>query len=443
MVFSGNVFLFLFLPTVLLVYYFAPKKLRNTVLLLFSLAFYGFGEWRYLPLMLLVIGFTYLGGLGVARFRAPWLVGITVTGCLLCLGYFKYSPLLPGMWAVALPMGISFYIFHCISYVVDVYRGRAAVQKNILTFATYITLFPRLIAGPIVRYADIAQQMKSRRENWADVSDGIQLFLVGLGKKLLLANPMGQIWQQLQAFEGTAAAWLGLVCYSLQIYFDFSGYSDMARGLGLMFGFSFLKNFDYPYISCSITEFWRRWHISLSTWFREYVYIPLGGNQQGWGRQIRNLLIVWSLTGLWHGAGWNFLLWGLYYGLLLVLEKRLPSVYLTKLPKLLRRGGTLLLVMLGWAIFYFEDMGALREFFRRLFVYSPMASWQIPQLWRCLPWLVVGVVAATPIPKYLLYRCRLRWWMQLLRWLVGLGILLLSVSALAGQSYNPFLYFRF
>lgn len=442
MVFSSFVFLFGFLPTVLLLYYVSPRALRNPVLLVCSLVFYSWGEPKYLYLLGLVIVCNYLLARIMVRFRKKSLLALGVAGNLLVLGYFKYTPLL-GISSVALPIGISFYLFQTISYLVDVYRGTAPVQKNLIIFATYITLFPQLIAGPIVRYGEISAQLTGRRENAGDFASGAQLFVVGLSKKLLLANPMGLLWQQLQMETGTLAAWGGLLAFSFQIYYDFSGYSDMARGLGRLFGFSFEANFDYPYTAKSITEFWRRWHISLSGWFREYVYIPLGGNHKGRLRQICNLFIVWGLTGLWHGASWNFLLWGLYYAVLLTAEKLFLLNWLHKLPAVFRRVYTLLLVMLGWALFYFEDMAALRSFLPRLFAWTNATKQATVLLQANFLYLLAAAFGATPMLRIRLIRNRSR---GLVRWgrVAAAGVAaLLCIAALAGQGYNPFLYFRF
>lgn len=442
MVFSGPVFLFAFLPAVLLCYYLSPRFLRNPVLLVLSLVFYGWEEPRYLWLMAAVIAVNFFFGLLMTGKRRNIMLAAMVGVNLLCLGYFKYAGAVFGIKTV-LPMGISFYIFQAMSYGIDVYRQKAPVQKNLFSFATYIALFPQLVAGPILRYGQVARQLENRRENGADFASGIGLFLVGLSKKLLLANPMGLLWDQLRLGSGTLEAWVGLGAFSLQIYFDFSAYSDMARGLGRMFGFSFPQNFDYPYMSLSVTEFWRRWHISLSSWFREYVYIPLGGNRKGPVRQGVNLLIVWMLTGLWHGAGLNFLLWGLYYGLLLILEKHLVLAYADSIAPILRRVGTLVFVMLGWALFYFEDLQALPAFLSRLFVYAPTDS----DGWICIRanlfYLAVACCGATPALRIILLRHRSRPWVQWGR-LVGAAVaMLLCMGALAGEDYNPFLYFRF
>ena len=461
MLFSSNVFLFAYLPTVLLVYYLVPRWLRNPFLLLVSLFFYGWGEPVHLFLMIGTILLNYIGGAWIdcrkKKGKDPkWVLVASVAANLLLLGYFKYAgffvrtaqSLIPALAdipvpEIALPIGISFYIFQSMSYVIDVYREDAPVQKNPLTFGTYVALFPQLIAGPIVRYADVAEQMDHRRENLSDFSSGVMLFIVGLAKKVLLANPMGQLWLQLQTQEGTLIAWVGILAYSLQIYFDFSGYSDMARGLGRMLGFEFLENFNYPYISRSITEFWRRWHISLSTWFREYVYIPLGGNRRGKYRQILNLLTVWLLTGFWHGASWNFVLWGLYYALWLIAEKLFLLKVLERAPKLLRHVYTLFIVVLGWALFYFEDLGALSVFWRSLFVFSAgtQAGWNLVSGY--LPLMAVAVFASTPAGKQLLTRHSDHFAVRIGRILAAAAVLLLCVAALASQSYNPFIYFRF
>ena len=460
MLFSSNVFLFAFLPAVLAVYYLVPRFLRNPVLLLVSLIFYGWGEPVYLLLMLAAILLNYGFGLWIWALRrkgrgAKEVLAAGVAANLLLLGYFKYasflmsalSALIPGLRGISipqveLPIGISFYIFQSMSYIIDVYRDDAPVQKNPLTFGTYVALFPQLIAGPIVRYRDVAQQLSSRRETLNGFSSGILLFIVGLSKKVLLANPMGEAWLQLQCETGLAAAWIGLAAYTLQIYFDFSGYSDMARGLGRMFGFEFLENFRYPYISVSVTEFWRRWHISLSTWFREYVYIPLGGNRRGKGRQLLNLLIVWFLTGLWHGASWNFALWGLYYAVLLILEKLFLLRVLEKLPKPAKHLYTLLVVMIGWALFYFEDLGALGEFMGRLWIPVPASSGSLPLIASFLPLMAVAAFAATPIPASLAAK-RDTPALRFVKAAAAACALLLCVGALASQSYNPFIYFRF
>ena len=446
MLFSSNVFLYTFLPAVLLAYYLLPRKLKNPVLLAFSLFFYGWGEPVYMFLMIGDILLNYFCGLWIARDRnvgksgkLPLTAGVVLN--LALLAWFKYAGFLSGglIRGVALPIGISFYIFQSMSYLIDFYRGDAPLQKNVLTFGTYVTLFPQLIAGPIVRYADVAAMLNHRRENVSQFASGVQLFIVGLSKKVLLANPMGNLWNLLQAETGTLSGWVGLLAYSLQIYFDFSGYSDMAIGLGRMFGFEFLENFNYPYISASITEFWRRWHISLSTWFKEYVYIPLGGNRHGLVRQIANIVTVWLLTGLWHGASWNFVFWGGYYAILLILEK----TFLLRILKKHRGFGhiySLVAVMLGWALFYFEDMGALFGFLSRLF--TPAASSGANLMLGYGPIMAIAAVASTPLGKKLMEK----WNTPAAEYgkiVLCMVSLLLCIAALASQSYNPFIYFRF
>ena len=438
MLFSSNTFLFGFLPAVVVLYYLCPRRYRNVLLLVSSLIFYGWGEPKYVLLMLVSILLNYFCGLAAGKRQTQQRStrGVLVLGVVLnlgMLGFFKYGTFFFGSAFpdIPLPIGISFYIFQAMSYLIDVCRREVEVQKNVLTFGTYVTLFPQLIAGPIVRYRDVAEMLESRRENLPQFSRGVQRFAVGLSKKVLLANTFGSAWNALQVTPGTAAAWLGLLCYTLQIYFDFSGYSDMAIGLGQLFGFTFLENFNYPYISASITEFWRRWHISLSTWFKEYVYIPLGGNRKGLARQIFNILVVWLLTGLWHGASWNFVLWGGYYAALLILEKCWLLKAGEKLPLVLRRMVTMVLVMLGWALFYFENLGDLGAFLGRLFTAVPSAG-----IAFYLPVTALGCLCATPALK----RVKLP---DGVRWGLCVVLLLLCVASLARQSYNPFIYFRF
>ena len=461
MLFSSHVFLFAFLPVVLFLYYISPRKLRNPVLLAVSLFFYGWGEPVYLFLMIFTIVINYLCGAWVAWLQkrgksARTAVFVAVMVNILLLGYYKYAgfllesfrSLVPGMSDMAipeilLPIGISFYIFQSLSYVIDVYRGDAPVQKNLLTFGTYVTLFPQLIAGPIVRYRDVALQMDHRKENLSDFSSGVLLFIAGLSKKVLLANSMGSLWNLAQDEKGTVLAWVGIIAYAMQIYFDFSGYSDMARGLGRMLGFEFLENFNYPYISRSITEFWRRWHISLSTWFREYVYIPLGGNRRGFSRQILNLIVVWMLTGLWHGASWNFVLWGLYYAVFLILEKLFLLKALERVPGILRICYTMFAVLLGWVLFYFEDLSALTCFLERLFTLESTSASGRNIISAYLPLLAAACVACTPIVRNAVSASEEKSWVRWGRMLASGAALLLCVSALASQSYNPFIYFRF
>lgn len=465
MVFSSLIFLFLFLPVVLAVYYLTPRRFRNLALFIADLVFYAWGEPMLVILMLVSIIINYIAGIliGINREKkkvAKAIIILDVIVNLGLLGFFKYAGfigetlnfVLPFLnipvIQVALPIGISFYTFQTMSYTIDVYRNTVKVQKNIITFGTYVSLFPQLIAGPIVRYEDVAQQLVDRRESLAQFTDGVKIFLVGMSKKILLANVMGNLWDTVRAAgtgAGALGAWVGIIAYTFQIYFDFSGYSDMAIGLGKMFGFEFVKNFDYPYISKTITEFWRRWHISLGTWFREYVYIPLGGNRKGLGRQIINIGVVWFLTGLWHGASWNFILWGLYFGLILMIEKIFLLKLLKKLPDAVGHIYSLILIVLGWVLFYFEDMGELGVFVCRLFGsdgFLPDAK-LASDIISFIPLLVAAGVASTPIVSKLYRRIKSKPVLYALDNAGCILALLLCTAELVSSDYNPFLYFKF
>lgn len=469
MVFSSLIFLFVFLPLVLFTYCLAPQKAKNALLLLASLVFYAWGEPRYILIMLFSTVFDYVNGLLIQQYkergegrRAKAVVLLSVIINLGILGFFKYSGFLVenvnrlfslrlSSPNIALPLGISFYTFQTLSYTIDVYRGEVDAQRNIIDFGAFVALFPQLVAGPIVRYKTIATQLNNRRESVDSFAYGIVRFVTGLGKKVLLANNIGQLWGQVSAIPTdslpVATAWLGAIAFSFQIYFDFSGYSDMAIGLGQMFGFRFLENFNYPYLAKSITEFWRRWHISLGTWFREYVYIPLGGNRNGAVRHICNLLIVWLLTGLWHGASWNFVAWGLYYGLLLVVEKRLFKA--KSLPNALSRGYTLVLVVLGWVLFASPTLSEALAYIQVMFGLGATAfinQETIYLLYTNAVLLFFLVVASTEIPKQIWANFTDRLGkknMAPVKDLLIVLVFLLSVAFLVGESYNPFLYFRF
>ena len=460
MVFSSLPFLFLFLPAVLLVSHILPFRFRNGFLLLANLIFYAYGEPVYVLIMIGSILVNYFCARGMERTggqggrRAVLLIGIVLN--LAALGVFKYAGLFVGTLQripafsglpsvdIALPIGISFYTFQAVSYLIDVYWRDCPASDQFVSFACYISLFPQLIAGPIVRYRDVNEQLAHRVETPTLFNSGVRLFVVGLAKKVLLANQFGQLWDLTSAdpvAAGALAAWCGAVAYTFQIYFDFSGYSDMARGLGRMLGFEFCINFNYPYISQSVTEFWRRWHISLSSWFRDYVYIPLGGNRRGKGRQCFNILVVWALTGFWHGAGWNFLFWGFYYGVLLLLEKLVLGKALDRLPRGLRWLYTMVIVVIGWVFFASPDLSAALGYLKVMFSGSA-GTGEIP----LLPWLglaVIGAAAATPGGNALWERFRDRKWMPLAEGLLCLAALLLCVGSLVSDSYNPFLYFRF
>lgn len=415
-------------------------------------------------LMLFSITVNYAAGILLHRFREKCGVrrGLLV-GCILLnlglLGYFKYAGFAAGMLAklpglsgiaipnIALPIGISFYTFQILSYIIDVYRGNCEAQKNYISFGTYVALFPQLIAGPIVRYVDIERQLQYREESRALFERGTKLFLVGLAKKVLLANQMGLLWSGIKSdpASGILGSWVGIIAFTLQIYFDFSGYSDMARGLGNCFGFEFVKNFDYPYVSASITEFWRRWHITLSSWFREYVYIPLGGNRRGKARQIFNLAVTWLVTGLWHGASMNFVLWGAYFCVLLILEKIGLYDLLKKLPAALQHLYALFFIVLGWVIFDFTDFGMMQQFFRRMFSlqYGVLGASARFTVIAYLPLLVFSVFACLPAIKNIYRKTETMRFGGVLQTAVATAIIVLSLAALVGSGYNPFLYFRF
>ena len=426
MVFSSMTFLFAFLPVVVLVYMLSPKQMKNAILLIASLFFYAWGEPRNILLMLLSIGINYVFGRIIEADRASqskmrvWNLGFAVLWNVLILGIFKYVsgisqtfhtmlPFLIPVVKIALPIGISFYTFQAISYLVDVYRGTTRAQNNLINFALYIAMFPQLIAGPIVRYEDVEQQIRSRKVTIAGFGVGCEFFIRGMVKKVLFANLLGQIFVRIQALSNVQSsivtAWIGAILYTLQIYYDFSGYSDMAIGLGRMFGFRFPQNFNYPYIAESITDFWRRWHMTLSGWFREYVYIPLGGNRVSKPRHILNLLIVWVLTGFWHGAAWNFILWGLYYGILLILEKYIFAPLLKKLPKAARHIYTMLLVMFGWVLFSNTDFGSMRTYVGTLFGIGTKGFLDLAFFYYIrnnLIILIMGVLCATPLIRNIL-----------------------------------------
>ncbi len=473
MVFSSLEFLCGFLPLTIIGYRFLAPKYRNRFLLIMSLLFYAWGEPIYVLLMAASIAVNYFGGIYVDKMQRegrnngkPALIATIVINLVL-LGFFKYTDFLLGtvnsltgasipLLKLALPIGISFYTFQALSYVIDVYRGDVAVQRNWVDFAMYVTLFPQLIAGPIVRYSDVENQIHRRKAGAGKFWDGIFRFCIGLGKKALLANQAGKLWDTIAAQDDRpmAMAWLGAIAFTFQIYFDFSGYSDMAIGLGKMFGFDFPENFRYPYEADSITEFWRRWHITLSTWFREYVYIPLGGNRCGKRRQMRNLLIVWALTGLWHGAGWNFLCWGLYFFLLLVLEKNFLLKKLKQLPSYVGHLYALLMIVLGWVLFAVEDFKALGEYLASMVGVNGFTGELTHYLYGNYI-LLLGIMAigCTHYPAKLVKRITAGASAQrkttgsmggVLLQGIWAGILLwLSMSAIIADSYNPFLYFRF
>ena len=465
MLFSSLSFLYYFLPCVLIIYFLAPKKLKNSVLLLSSLFFYAWGEPKYVLLMLLAILCGYLFALLIERYRGRRLsrlfLILSVSLSAAILGFFKYADFfiqnfnavtglsLP-LLRIALPIGISFYTFQLISYTVDVYRGVPA-QRSFIDLAAYISLFPQLIAGPIVRYSQIAEQLSSRRHSLDKAALGIRRFILGLGKKVLIANAMGQLCEIFRASQDKSVLffWLYAIANMLHIYFDFSGYSDMAIGLGKLFGFDFPENFNYPYISRSVTEFWRRWHISLGSWFRDYVYIPMGGNRVSRPRWLLNLLTVWLLTGFWHGAAWNFIVWGLFFAVFLILEKLWLLKRLEKAP-VLGRFYVLFTVMLSFIIFSAENMGQALSSLSSLFGAGGLPLLSAEFLYYLKSYavlLLIAVVGATPLPRLLLQRLGIHPGGEKLRNLLEvpalLLILALSTAYLVDGSFNPFLYFRF
>lgn len=464
MVFSSYTFLIIFFPLLLLCYYSVPRKLRswrNGVLLVFSLIFYGCGGVKYLLLMLASIVINWSGGLLVAGKKGRKLfMALSILLNLGLLGWFKYAgffgQMLHQLWAgipvpqVVLPIGISFFTFQGLSYVIDVYREPALCQKNPLKVALYISLFPQLVAGPIVRYPDVAEEIDSNRETFKDFSEGLIRFAFGLAKKMLLANALGEVADGIFATDfsilSTASAWVGILAYAGQIYFDFSAYSDMAIGLGRVFGFHFLENFNYPYISRSVTEFWRRWHRSLSGWFRDYVYIPLGGSRVCLWKQIRNLLIVWLLTGLWHGAAWNFVAWGGWYALLLLGEKFVWKKWAEKAPAPLGWLCTMLAVLIGWVFFRSADLSSALSYLKTMAGFgascgSGQAVYYLIEYW---PEWIVGLLACLPIKGYLEKKLPEEHFLRV--WgvrLLAMVLLVVSFMEITTGTFNPFLYFRF
>lgn len=464
MVFSSLTFLFLFLPCALLVYFLVPKSAKNAILFLCSLLFYAWGEPIYVGLMIFSTVLDYTCGRAVEKYRGTskakigLLVSVIVNLSLLCL--FKYTDFLIGtvnsifgcsipLLQLPLPIGISFYTFQTMSYTIDVYRGDAKAQHNIISFGAYVSLFPQLIAGPIVRYQTIADQIGERTHSFDKFGDGVKRFACGLGKKVLLANNIGLLWSTISGNGNLTviSAWLGIIAYAFQIYFDFSGYSDMAIGLGKMFGFDFLENFDHPYCSKSITEFWRRWHISMGTWFRDYVYIPLGGNRKGLAMQLRNIAVVWLLTGFWHGASWNYVLWGMFYGVILIFEKFFLLKRLQKIPPFFAHLYTLLCIAVGWVLFGFENIGAGWTYLKAMFGGAAFCNSQaVYQALSYLPLLLLCVVAATPLGTKVYHKLNEKCGAGLMTAADMTGIVAvmgLAVAFLISGSYNPFLYFRF
>ncbi len=472
MVFSGISFLFIFLPLLLPVYFiFAAagyRKASNLILLIFSLCFYGYNMPKFLYVILLSVLINYLSAYFAAEKGRKGRMALTV-GIVLNLGlliYFKYANFIAenlglifggfDIGEIIMPIGISFFTFQGMSYLIDVYKGKVQVQKNPLNVALYISLFPQLIAGPIVRYRDIEREIMGRHENLSDIADGVVRFSIGLGKKAIIANSIGKIASDIlgldQSFYSVSLAWVGIIAYTFQIYFDFSGYSDMAIGLGRILGFHFPENFNYPYISKSITEFWRRWHMSLSSWFRDYVYIPLGGNRCSMLKHLRNIFIVWILTGIWHGAAWNFILWGLYFAVILVCEKFIYGKTLERLPKIVQHLYSAILIIVGWAIFYSPDLSFAARLLKNMFFMNSLPFINSETIYNIIEYKAEFIIAFicclpvknviidffeehdTPFSEGLFFSVRA---------VFAIGVFLLSIGYIVSSSFNPFIYFRF
>lgn len=466
MLFSSISFLYYFLPIVLIIYFIIPNKAKNLVLFLSSIFFYFWGEPVYTLVMVFAAFSGYIHGIIIDKFRGKVgskvaLISSLVIGLGL-LGFFKYTDFFIenintlfssniNLVKIALPIGISFYTFQILSYTIDLYRGNTTVQKNFLNFATYVVLFPQLIAGPIVRYVDVENELKSRKHSLELVSYGITRFIIGLSKKVLLANTLGEFCEIVKTSNDPSVVfyWLYAISYALHIYFDFSGYSDMAIGLGKIFGFNFPENFNYPYISKSVTEFWRRWHISLSSWFRDYVYIPLGGNKVPKLKWIRNIFIVWGLTGFWHGAGWNFIMWGLLFAIMLLLEKTVLKTFLEKIPTILKRIYVIFVLLISWVLFDATTLTVACERIGYMFGKDlPLISTET--VYYVLSYLVVfiiGFIACTPICKNILIKLKenkmMRKAINFVEPFVLLTLITLCTAYLIDGSFNPFLYFRF
>ena len=463
MLFTSISFLYYFLPLVLIIYFIVPRKYKNLILFIFSLLFYFYGEPKYIFLMLLEIFVAYIGAILVDKYKSKDIFIFIIFIHILLLVIFKYTDFIIEifnnvfnfnlkLFNISLPIGISFYTFQIISYIVDVYKGKVKVQKNFLKLATYISLFPQLIAGPIVRYESIEKELDDRKETFEDFSYGVRRFVIGLFKKVLIANILGELITKFNLIDEKSVLlyWIFSISYMLQVYFDFSAYSDMAIGLGRMFGFHFLENFNYPYISKSITEFWRRWHISLGTWFRDYVYIPLGGNRVNKIKFLRNIIIVWLLTGIWHGASLNFCIWGLFFGIMLIIEKFCFNKYLEKIPSFIRRIYVLFIVMISFIIFGSSNMNDAFNTIKGLFGFNKevfINNYTIYYLKNYLFVLILAILLSTPLIKKLVLKlkknCFIKKLFDILE-IVSIPIILVIVTSyLIDNSYNPFLYFRF
>lgn len=461
MVFSSLLFLFIFLPIFLMIYYVAPRGLRNFILFIASLIFYAWGEPIYVSIMIFSTVLDYTVGRVIDHYRGHKYIpkvalGVSIVGNLGMLAFFKYANFFVdninnflglniNLLQIALPIGISFYTFQTLSYTIDLYRGKIGVQKNIISFGTYVAMFPQLIAGPIVTYDTVEHELNNRVETLDEFSEGVIRFIEGLGKKVLLANNIGMAWEMTKAIPvqelTVVGAWFGIVAFALQLYFDFSGYSDMAIGLGKMMGFKFPENFNYPYLSKSVTEFWRRWHMTLGSWFREYLYIPLGGNRVSKPKFYRNLMIVWFLTGFWHGAGWNFILWGLFFGILIIIERIGLLKVLEKCPKWVSHVYLLVVVLVSWVLFAVEDLSQMIAYLKTMIGFSGSGLINTPTLYQLSNYALVmgiGILFATPLMKKT--GTKFKPWMMYIFYVV---VTVLSTAYLVDSTFNPFLYFRF
>ena len=466
MVFSSIVFLYIFLPIMLLLYFIVPSKFKNAIMILASLVFFAWGEIRYIFIMLVLAVMDFICGKQITKYqdnkkKKIFFLMINVVVNLGILFFFKYAdfiitninnitglsiPLLN----IPLPIGVSFNTFQSLSYVIDVYRGTVKCEKSFYNYLTYTTLFPQIIAGPIVRYETVDEELETKNISLDNFSAGMKRFIIGLGKKVLIANSVGALWNTIEMGNYSELsmlfAWTGIIAFALQIYFDFSGYSDIAIGLAQIFGMKFDENFNYPYISKSITEFWRRWHITLSSWFKDYVYIPLGGNRRGFAIQIRNILIVWFLTGAWHGASWNFILWGVYFGIILILEKLFLLKLLEKLPNIIRHIYSIIIILVSWVIFAFEDLAKVGEYIKAMFINTNI--WDNEALYYLQNYgflILIGMICSIPLWKKLKEKIDSKnsKTLEFITSLGYVGIFILSTASLVTNSFNPFLYFRF
>ncbi len=466
MVFSSVVFLYIFLPIMLLIYFIVPKKFKNAVMILASLVFFAWGEIRYIFIMLVLAVMDFWCGKKINQYfddkkKKRKYLWINLGVNLFILFFFKYSDFIIAninsltglnipLLNIPLPIGVSFNTFQSLSYVIDVYRGTVKYEKSFYNYLTYTTLFPQIIAGPIVRYEEVDEELEDKKISLDNFSMGMKRFLIGLGKKVLIANQVGALWNVIETGGyselTTLLSWTGIIAFALQIYFDFSGYSDMAIGLAQIFGMKFDENFNYPYISKSITEFWRRWHITLGSWFKDYVYIPLGGNRRGLAIQIRNILIVWFLTGAWHGASWNFILWGVYFGIVLILEKAFLLKVLEKLPKIVGHIYSIILILVSWAIFAFEDLAKVVEYIKAMFINQSLYNSEALYYLKNYGFIIViGIICCVPLWKKLKEKIDKKN-SVVLETITSIGyvaILVLSTASLVTDSFNPFLYFRF